>query len=118
MEQKRERGKGCSPAQRGLHARDTLVGHACKAETSESAEMRKSGIESKRRTLHKTDVKSHFVPFDDRARDLEEGQADRSLCAQEAMRQVSACGQRRFERPPLTPRLRGLEDEVVERVAD
>ena len=52
-------------AQTRLHARDALVRHACKAETSESAEMRKSEIESTRLTLHKTDVKAHFVPLDD-----------------------------------------------------
>ena len=39
--------------------------------------MGKSGIESKRLTPYKTDVEAHFVPLDDGARDLEEGQADR-----------------------------------------
>ena len=85
-----------APAERGLHAADALIGHP----------------------LHEAHIKAHLVPLDDGALDLEEGQADRGLCAHKEVRQVSACGQRRFERPPLTPRLRGLEDEVVQRVTD
>ena len=60
-------------AQGRLHARDALVRH----------------------TLHKTDVEANLVPLDDRAFNLEEGQADARL-----------------------PVLRALQNQVVEGVAD
>ena len=60
-------------AKRGLHARHALIRHA----------------------LHQADIKLDLVPLDDRALDLEEGEADRRL-----------------------PILGAFEDQVVERVAD
>ena len=108
-----------APAQRGLHARDTLVGHTLHeaniwSQTDAAvriALLGRSGetrISPKRTSSHSTTVPVIW----------KKGRPTEVSARKKEMRKVSACGQRRFERPPLTPRLRGLEDEVVERVAD
>ena len=88
-------------AERRLHARRALVGHTlCEdAKGTVSIGMKRVQyavmVQVSRLRTHQPHVETHFVPFDHRAGDLEVGKPNRSL-----------------------PRLRRVENQVVERVTD